>query len=366
MKMHPLVIVILSVLGGCAEQPPADQESAARSPQGPAKTNAMVLEHDAGVVLIEDGRENVVSYEFDVANPSTDEAMRLRLLDKSCGCTTTAEVPETVPPGSTTVLRVAYPVTGRSLEERQVVRYATGLEEPEFVDLVLSAVVRETIAIDGGERLATKIGAGEAREIGVTVTTNRRVSEPEEPVRLVADSDHLEVLRSYPIAEGEVDGPAGQRLRSKKTHFVCLASAGGSGWGSRNQVPVVLRAVSGRASCERTLTLEIESPVVAVPNKVVFLNPAEGATKDVVVKADLPFRLIGSASDDGVVEVAVPSEPSKPARQHSVTLRLSAPGSGRVVRETISLRTDHPDQPAVFLPVSIINLVVGDDAKENP
>lgn len=323
---RPSILIAASVLCGCSEGPSVNQEDAGRTPRGAAESSVLVLEHDAGVVLIGDGRENAVSHDFEVANPSADdEAMRLRLLDKSCGCTTTAEVPERVPPGSSTILRVSYPVSGVTLEERQVVRYATGLGKPEFLDLVLSAVVRETIAIGGGERLATTLGAGETREIGVTVTTNQRLDEAAEPVRLVSDSDHLKVLRSYPIAEGEVEGPAGQRLRSKKTHFVCLASAGGGGRGARSQVPVALKAVSGRTSCARTLTLEIESPVVAVPEKVVFLSPAEGATMQIVVKADRPFRLTGSESDGGAVKVTVPS---KPARQHSVTVRIVAASSG--------------------------------------
>ena len=322
---------------------------------GPAAGRERVF--DAGVVLVEAGGEAELRHTFTVRNPSPAAAMRLRVAGKSCGCLTTEAETAPVPPGGETTVTVSAPLEGTSGETRQVVRYATGLPDPAAVEFVVKAVRRVRVGFDHPGGLAVSLAPGEVREIGVTVETNRPAGTPPAPVTLSVDPRHVQVLRHYVIAEGEVPGTADGALRSVKTHFVlAVAAPDGPVEADPRPLEVPLVARHAAAAARGVLTISTAAAVRVAPPRVVFRGAAEDAAgREVTLTAERPFRIL-AADGEGIATIQIIGPGGERATVHRLRLTPHAADAPTLVRRGgVTIRTDHPAAQRVRLSVSVLD-----------
>ena len=355
---------------GCGDSGGADgpRVVAARPVAAPAYDPAVRQEHDAGVAVLRDGEVAVVSHTFEVPNRSAAPVVPT-VLGKSCGCTTVTVAPGPVPPGGSARVTLAFDLAPTGGETRQSASVGLGGAEP--VALGLSAIGAPPLAFEGGAAapLVVRVKPGRVRRIGLTVESH--VSDADlgdsgdsgdagAEVRLTSDSALLRVVDSYPIAETTRPARGGGWVRSRRTHFVCEVvgdGAGGRAWPAAEPA-ATLTAARGAGRIERRVTLRADPAVAASPPRVLFLNPAAGATRGLRLTADRPFRLLGVDAGPGPVTVA-PFDRAAAAVRHDVEVRLDGPGGGGgepggAAEATLSFRTDHPDQPVARVRVTVL------------
>jgi hypothetical protein len=311
-------------------------------------------EHHAGVVFVdtEDPRPVVVSHEFSFHNGTSDKIAKLSIAQRSCGCTRCTIGNAEVAPGEDTRIRVSYDLRSQLERRRETVIITTGLEEYPRFAFTLSVDCYPRLGMVPEKPLVATVSPGGTELIRVGFVSYARDDEEERsPWVLQATRAGLSVDQGASREEDIAD-------HVRKTEVQCtlrLACPGvedpAFGTGDYEADVFVQR---GAWALMRRVTWHALKVVDASPGQL-FLQAGKGAAEEATVRlsAREAFRLEAIEFEKSYLKCDAPLGETR--REHHVRVRLTAPETrSQATKSSIKLRTDHPRQPVVKIPVFIL------------
>jgi len=330
------------VLGGCGRQESATDADALPS-----------YEQHAGVVFVdtEDPRPVVVSHEFGFHNATARKTAELKIAQRSCGCTRCTIGDAEVAPGGDTTISVSYDLRHQLEQRRETVIVTTGLEEYPRFAFTLSADCYPRLGMVPEKPLVATVPPGATELIRVGFVSYARDDEERSPWVLQATGAGLSVEQGA-SREEEIADHVRKREVECTLRLAC-PSVEDPGFGSGDyEGEVVVKR--GAWSLKRRVTWHAAKVVEASPGQL-FLQAGKGAAEEATVRLSASEAFGLEAIEFDRSYLACNASLGERRREHAVRVRLnSAETRPRATKCSITLRTDHPQQPIVKIPVFIL------------
>jgi hypothetical protein len=330
------------VFSGCARRQTAGQGD-----------DVPAYQHDAGAVFVdtEDPRPVAVSHDFGFHNAAGRKTAELKAAQRSCGCTRCAIGEAEVAPGGNTTITVSYDLRPQLERRREMVIMTTGLEEyPQFA-LALTADCYPRLGMVPDKPLVATVSAGASELIPVAFVSYERDDEGQSPWVLQATGAGLSVEQGASREE-----ETGNHVRKREVQCMLRLACPGvedPGFGSGDfEGEVVVKR--GPWSLKRRVTWHAAKVVEASPGQL-FLQAGKGDAEEATVRlsASEVFGLEGIDFERSYL--ACNASLGERRREHDVRVRLNSAGTRpRATKCSITLRTDHPRQRIVKIPVFIL------------
>jgi hypothetical protein len=313
--------------------------------------------HDFGPIL--GGRTTALDHVYLLTNRSNRPVRLVRALNlKSC-CGDVELQPALLAPGERAELRVTLrigdsigPVTHRAAVE-------TDLPEAQVVEFWTSAVVYPEARIEqrGEGAPAVSPGATSRREfVAITYGTPDRPAVPLDDPALAGS---LPVAWIGPIVEDAREGGLIERSRP----FAATRALPNDPGVHVDEVRLVR---DGVPVAVLPIRWDVVSVLTATPGALVR-GPTDAETQSILLRArdNRAFRVLGGESS--LAGVCAAADKDEPAASQAIRVSFSNEPASEGRSGQLHIRTDHPKQPVVTVPLYIAeNAVQAREAREGP
>jgi hypothetical protein len=285
--------------------------------------------HDFGHV--EQG--TVVRHAFRFRN-SGDAALSVVGLRNACDCTATVAAAETIPAGAGGAIDVACDTAALHGAQERTVTVYTNDPKQRVTLLTLRGEVDLDVAVDPSSIYVGSLPRGAIIDEDVAVLSPRHGTR-----KVTSIESSGKVLNVVPAEEGQL----------------ALAIAMDAPLGSFAE-DVLLYTVSHRRPLLRLhVRGTVQADVVATPAELSFDGDARaGAVRRLLItnlRPDRPVRVTGAEIDEGLGRAS--AEVVTEGLRYRVELRLNDPLPAGAHEGTLVVRTDHPEQPRISVPVRL-------------
>ncbi len=334
-----LVLMNLCLSAGCSDSLPAEQADADRA------VHQVVREFGARIANAGDQ----IVLQIPVENPSTDQPLLTTLKSRSCNCAEAWIEPSEIPPAGTGVLKV-FTNVGNVPEPRQLtLGFSTSLPVPSALQFVMHFEVYPRIEFSPPKLPIQNLGVGESSEIEFVV---RHYQPPDEAAERLTIQSSVDWLKIDTVSDETLLRP---EVRVSTLH--CQAHI--QGFELVESEPVVhsatILARTARSSADTPLLCRVTNPITSQPPALI-VRPVDDETFESKIRltSDVAFRILSvEGSQDGLGGEF--GTPGTSAKNHVGRVYFGAddPGPADAVpqRLCVTVRTDHPRQSSVEIPV---------------
>ncbi len=310
------------------------------------------VSHDAGPVFLDpnDGTTWKVSHAFAFRNTSQTDTARLRVKTLTCGCAKCVVRDATLPPGSSTEIVLEYNLAYKRGKRREGAIVTTGLAARPQLSVQVSADVFPKLSVLPHGDLRASGLPGTTQSLKAQCVAYQSTEEPERRIMMVAEGDRLTLAAAERPEKVEKDGV--RRIVLPFELNVSFPTVESRVYGS-GQYRGTLRAQFGTAAVGKDIEWRVPNVIDVEPVQAfIQAEPAESAHAVVMLKAKEAFAISRASADDTRVEVKVANGAKY---EQSVAIDMERPAAQeRATRTLVTLRTNHPIQGVVHVPVFIL------------
>lgn len=288
--------------------------------------------HDFGTVA----RFAKTEFAFEFNNPYVED-VHVASVRSSCGCTSVRVEKTSLKTYESSAIIATF--NTHLFHGKQGATITVIFDKPYYaeVQLHVSGVIRSDLVIDPGSVVFGTIMQGLGAEAHVAVRCHNRsigqvtVAKPVSPYLTVQITPKAQTNRLF-----EYD------------LTVCLSPEAPAGYIHET---VMLNTADG-ATVPLAVEGRVEPAISVSPSPLFFgsCEPGGSVTKQLIVKGEKPFRIVGIESSDPAVKVECQKEAAAKTL-HIIPVRFTAGAAPRAFQATIRLQTDAADRQPIEVPV---------------
>ena len=286
-----------------------------------------------------------LAHEFEVANPSPDQAMHLTLLQRSCGCTVADVLTESIPPKGVGRVAIKVNIDKTSRNHRESVKFSTGINSPKTILLTIEGSVYEQLSVEFAED-PVRVTMGESNRCEFVITARHLSSEPRREFTVVLEPSKVPAKLSPPT-ESEASGIRKVIARGEVDLDVPLVAS----TAPRYQ----LRANYGSIQSIQPIPISQRTSISSSPSTVFLRRLPSGESRaEFQIRSGSPIQITNFEFSNSCLQIERASETA--STLHKLTLvGTPDPNPKKAKREWVRLTTDHPKYPTVTIPVFILD-----------
>lgn len=340
--VHASFWALLAIVAGCDRPKSSPATPLPLTKLDHSLINERDRTHDFGVVVGSASR--VLTYRYPLRNDS-GQAVVLREVINRIPCCGTVQVGATrLEPGQATEAEVQFRVAGKfglSAHEAEIV-----IDPPGDGPIVLRTMADVVPPIRFEERPDLPSSKPGFRSATYEVIAAGDQTDPFPSLNQVVIEAQSPTRWAGPVIVDDGEGPIRRQHRSI---VVDLDQRGEPGTHS----DAIRLKLAKQLIATRPLTWEVTRPIEVVP-KVIALTPTKRSSTIVIQSRDgKPFRIVTASADVAGIKVR-PSDDAVAAATQTIGVQWSDNAKASDPKGVLQIRTDHPDQMAVSIPIVII------------
>jgi hypothetical protein len=309
------------------------------------ESNPARLEYDFGVVVGRQGRS--LRHSYVIKNHGDKDLRFARITNRKPCCGVIVSAGDIIAPGGTTSVDVILSIGGRfgRLEHEAVIEP----EDPGLSPITLhtTADVIPAIRIEEGDVPKRLPSAGPEAVAGDEFRVVATGTDSDPPIALEEVTLASEVATRWSgdvVARDDVDG-----LRVLSRTFVALPRKGDKPGIRRAEITLKL---GNQVIYTHHYSWEVKSPLEVFPKAFVLKKTGHDA-RTLIVRSlqNIPFAIMGV---DGPESLKVSFDKSGRGAMHRIEIESSEAGKANQGTSRLIIRTDHPDLPAIELPIAFL------------
>ena len=313
---------------------------------------------DCGPLFLESRSDGAAqaAHEFRIVNHSRTAPMTLRVKSKPCGCTRLDLPEEPTPPGGVAIVQMAVHAPGEEMvrSEHVVLESDQPGVAPIHLDLRFHSMPRlEGTLCPGVDPRKFVVEPGEVTKLTFSALARQAADEPSAEISAVVVGERATVSQPRSWSQKLIE-----TARQSESQFELQIDASNVDvadpdvWRDHEGE---VRISHGSRQIAQRFSWRIRSEIEVSP-QTVFLHPGERgmAERSVLLKGSEPFEILESAAGPDWLTVVSDSTPHGKIKRLRVAIDAERAHDERLAETTIKLTTNHPRQPALYLPMYIL------------